>query len=186
MVMALGKEDWILEAALAIGRGGTAAVAVEPLAKRLGTTKGSFYWHFANRDALIAATLDAWENEYTEGPIAQVAQIEEPRERIARLLEVVMEDDREGQADVGLLASAHDPLVAPVFARVQSRRFAFLEECFGDLGFTPAVARHRARLAYGAFLAWFEQRRVHPDRPPSRRELRAYQRETIALLTRGS
>jgi hypothetical protein len=76
--------------------------------------------------------------------------------------------------------------VAPVFARVQARRFAFLEQCFRDMGLGPAVARHRARMAYGAFLAWFEQRRVDPDTRPSRRELRAYQREAVDLLTRGT
>ena len=34
---------------------------MEGLARRLGATKGSFYWHFTNRDALIEASLAAWE-----------------------------------------------------------------------------------------------------------------------------
>ena len=66
MAMALGKRDWILEAMFLIAQGGTARVAVEPLAKRLGATKGSFYWHFANRDELVAETLAHWEREFTE------------------------------------------------------------------------------------------------------------------------
>ena len=40
-----------------------AAVAVEPLARRLGVTKGSFYWHFANREALVAAAVTRWEHD---------------------------------------------------------------------------------------------------------------------------
>src|SRR5918998_773115 len=180
--MALGKEDWIREALFAIAEGGTAAVAVEPLAKRLGATKGSFYWHFADRRALIAEALAYWEAEHTDAMIAVVDVIADPRERLATLLAAVMADDREGQADVGLLASAYDPLVAPVFQRVQRKRFAFLERCFRDAGFPPAAARHRARVAYGGFLAWFEQRRVEPDAPPPARELRAYQRTLMALL----
>jgi AcrR family transcriptional regulator len=182
MAMALGKEDWIREALFAIAEGGSGAVAVEPLAKRLGATKGSFYWHFTDRRALVAEALDYWEREYTDAAIAAVQPIADPRERIATLLAAVMEDDREGQADVGLLASAYDPLVAPVFQRVQRKRFAFLERCFRDAGFPPAAARHRARIAYGGFLAWFEQRRVDPGAPPSARELRAYQRTLLALL----
>ena len=42
-------------------RAGLAAVAVEPLAARLGATKGSFYWHFRNRDAMLEAALQRWE-----------------------------------------------------------------------------------------------------------------------------
>jgi AcrR family transcriptional regulator len=180
--MALGKEDWIRAALFAIAEGGSGAVAVEPLAKRLGATKGSFYWHFADRGALVAEALDYWEREHTDALIAAVAPIADPRERLTALLAAVMQDDREGQADVGLLGSAYDPLVAPVFARVQRKRFAFLERCFRDAGFPPAAARHRARIAYGGFVAWFEQRRVDPDDPPSQRELSAYQRTLMALL----
>ena len=37
----------------ALARGGVEAIAVEPIAAELGTTKGSFYWHFKNRDSLV-------------------------------------------------------------------------------------------------------------------------------------
>ena len=181
--MRLGKRDWVACALFAIAEGGTAAVAVEPLAARLGATKGSFYWHFADREALIAEALATWEREATDEPIAEVEAITDPVERLRRLLAYVMESDEEGQADVGLLASSYDPVVHPVFVRVQAKRFAFLERCFRDLGLPPAAARHRARLAYGAFLGWFEQRRAAPDKPPSRRELAAYQRAVIDVLT---
>ena len=56
----LGRDDWIRAALDAIAAGGLAAVAVEPLARSLGVTKGSFYAHFSNRDELIEAALEAW------------------------------------------------------------------------------------------------------------------------------
>ena len=59
----LSPQDWIDAALAAIAAGGLAAVAVEPLAARLGTTKGSFYWHFASRDALLKAALANWEQQ---------------------------------------------------------------------------------------------------------------------------
>ena len=58
--MALTREDWTRAALLAIAEGGTGAVAVEPLAARLGATKGSFYWHFRSRSDLLAAALATW------------------------------------------------------------------------------------------------------------------------------
>lgn len=174
-----------MAALAAIAEGGTSAVAVEPLAARLGATKGSFYWHFANREALIAQALERWEREGTDALIDAVEPIADPVERLARLLELAMESDEEGQIDVGVLGSAYDPLVAPVFARVQAKRFGFLEDCFRDLGLPPMAARHRARMGYGAFLAWFEQRRVRPDEPPSVRELASYRRAVMQMLTAG-
>src|SRR4051794_41764716 len=66
MAMTRGKrqltaEDWTQAALDALARGGVAAVAVEPIAKSLGATKGSFYWHFADRNALLESALDLWE-----------------------------------------------------------------------------------------------------------------------------
>ena len=54
----LSAEDWALAALDVIAESGLASVAVEPLAKRLGVTKGSFYWHFPSRDALLVAALE--------------------------------------------------------------------------------------------------------------------------------
>ena len=57
----LSADDWALGALDVIAEQGLAAVAVEPLARRLGVTKGSFYWHFPSREALLVAALDLWE-----------------------------------------------------------------------------------------------------------------------------
>src|SRR5690349_9457645 len=82
----LTAQDWADAALTAIGEGGLAAVAVEPLAARLGATKGSFYWHFANRDALIEAALERWEEVGTEAVITEAEAEPDPTGRLRRLL----------------------------------------------------------------------------------------------------
>ena len=62
-----------------------AAVAVEPLARRLGVTKGSFYWHFPSRDALLVAALERWEKVEQETVFGQLEPIPDPRERLRAL-----------------------------------------------------------------------------------------------------
>jgi AcrR family transcriptional regulator len=62
----LGREDWLRAARLALLRGGIEAVQVEKLARVLGVTKGSFYWHFKDRDELLKLLLREWENEVPE------------------------------------------------------------------------------------------------------------------------
>jgi AcrR family transcriptional regulator len=69
-VTRLDAEAWIDAALDMLAEGGIDAVRVEPLAKVLGITKGSFYWHFADRRALIDAMLESW----TEGRIAAIRQ----------------------------------------------------------------------------------------------------------------
>ena len=60
------REDWIRAAVIALLAEGPDGVAVQPLARRLGTTKGSFYWHFSSRDELLRAALQRWETVTTD------------------------------------------------------------------------------------------------------------------------
>jgi AcrR family transcriptional regulator len=182
--MALSRDDWTRAALLAIAEGGTGAVAVEPLAARLGATKGSFYWHFRSRGELLAAALATWEREATDAIIERLGDVADPVERLRRTLVAAMEDedDEYGAIDAALLASAADPSVAPVVERVHAKRLAFLERCFLDMGLSRTDARVRARLGYSIYLGWFRQHQARGGAPPSKRELRAYQRAAIELL----
>lgn len=189
MVMALSKDDWVRAALFAIADGGAAAVAVEPLAARLGATKGSFYWHFRNREQLIAEALAFWEQSGTDDVIAELGPVADPVERLRRLLTIAIgyeDDDAAGQADVGLLAAANDPVVGPVLRRVADKRLDFLEGIFREIGFAAGESRQRARIAYSAFLGWFELRRVAPHRTPPGRERAAYERAILRLVLAGS
>ena len=183
--MALSREDWTHAALVAIAEGGTAAVAVEPLAARLGTTKGSFYWHFRNRGELVAAALATWEREATDEIIERLAGVEDPVERLRLTLTAAMEDedDEYGAIDAALLASAADPSVGRVVERVQGKRLAFLERCFRDMDLPPREARLRARIGYSIYLGWFRQLQAGGGMAPAARDLRAYQRAAIELLT---
>ncbi len=186
MAMALTKDDWIRAALRAVGEGGVGAVAVEPLAASLGATKGSFYWHFANREALLEEMLAAWEREATDEFIAAVEGIVDPVDRLRQLLTMAMEPQSDDEpVDLALLASDRHPVLAPVMARVQAKRLAFLERCFRDMGLRPAECRHRARLGYSAYLGWFEFERVQGNDTGSAKERAAYRRTVIKLLSIG-
>ncbi len=185
MVMALSKEDWVRAALFAIADGGAAAVAVEPLAAQLGATKGSFYWHFRNREQLISEALESWERDGTDEVITELAGVSDPVERLRRLLAIAIgyeDDDAAGQADVGLIAAANDPVIGPVLRRVADKRLDFLENIFSEIGFAAGDCRQRARVAYSAFLGWFELRRVAPHRTPLGPERAAYEHTILNLV----
>src|SRR5262249_10186015 len=66
------RSAWIGAALQALAAGGPDAVRVEALARALGATKGSYYWHFANRDALLDGVLDAWERVSVDDVIERI------------------------------------------------------------------------------------------------------------------
>jgi len=132
MGMALSKVDWIEAALQALARDGLSGVAVEPLARMLGATKGSFYWHFADRAALISATLELWEQRETTEVIARIEAISDPRERLIALGRGAYPGAARGNAHTAVLAAASDPRVAPVLARVTRTRLGFLERLYNE------------------------------------------------------
>ncbi|MGE3662244.1 MAG: TetR/AcrR family transcriptional regulator [Pseudonocardia sp.] len=183
----LSAEDWTAAALVALGEGGLRAVAVEPLATRLGTTKGSFYWHFRNRDALLAAALQRWEKIDTEDVIRLAERAESPHARLRFLLIGALRDNPElptGNAvELALQASAAHPLVAPVLQRVTRRRLAYLASLFTALGFDDPEAARRSLLAYTAYLGHAQLVHATPELAPQGAELEAYVEAVLARLT---
>ncbi|MFK4184815.1 TetR/AcrR family transcriptional regulator [Streptomyces sparsogenes] len=183
----LTAQDWADAALTAIGEGGLAAVAVEPLAARLGTTKGSFYWHFANRDALIEAALDRWAQINTEGTISDVEAEPDPRKRIQLLFAKAITSATADPLEVTLLATAKHPQVAAALRRVTERRLAYLTQLFADLGFPEPEARRRGLLAYTVYLGHAQLGHAMSSTLPPEEggEFRAYLSEALdVLLTR--
>lgn len=143
----LSAAAWIAGAARALEAGGAAAVRVEPLAAALGVTKGSFYWHFKDRDALLDAMLDHWERQSTLATI-EILETAWPdaRSRLRGLLALVHGNPRKG-AEAAIRAWAlSDPRAAAAVRRVDSRRENYVAGLLRQMGLGEAAARQRARL----------------------------------------
>jgi AcrR family transcriptional regulator len=178
----LSREDWINAALQALADDGAPGVAVERLAARLGTTKGSFYWHFKDREELITEALATWEREETDVLIEEMKAISDPVERLRVGTVMATEYEEEERPDVRLLPSASDPVVGEVVKRVQRKRLDFLAQTFREAGFTPAESRLRARLGYSMVLGWHHQRLIDGSERATPRERAAYQRRVVELL----
>ena len=182
----LTARDWTSAALAALARGGIAAVAVEPIAASLGATKGSFYWHFAGREALLEAALLEWERTDTDDVIAFVETEPDMLRRLRKLLAAALGAgiERPGaRVELALQSSAGHPLVAPVLARVTARRLGYLTEMFEELGFSPDEARQRSLLAYTAYLGHAQLAHATPEAAPTGEALPAYVEAVIATLT---
>jgi AcrR family transcriptional regulator len=198
MVMPKGKREsltadhWTRAALVAVASGGLPAVAVEPLAKELGATKGSFYWHFADREALVEATLQLWERRDTDEVIAAIDETQDAETRLRNLLRLAFTsvlDRSAGGArtvELALQASASHPLVSAALRRVTERRLTLLTQLYTELGLSTPVARDRGLLAYTAFLGHVQLAHATPGLLPAGRAFTAHVEQVVeALLDLG-
>jgi AcrR family transcriptional regulator len=152
----LSAPDWEQAALDTIAESGLGAVAVESLARRLGVTKGSFYWHFATREALIKAALERWERRDEEEIMAQVEPIADPRERLRELFRRVSREMQSHVIYAALMQSLDHALVQPVMTRVSQKRLDVLTLAYRQAGLDRRAAAHRARLAYSAYTGFLQ------------------------------
>ena len=165
----LSADDWAREALDQIAEQGVASVAVEPLARRLGVTKGSFYWHFPSRDALLQAALERWETAEQEIVFGSVENVSDPRERLRSLFRLVAHEVKSHIIYSELLKALDHPIVSPVIERVSQRRLDYLTASFRQAGLPRLDAQNRARLTYAAYVGFLQlslqlgQPRLHHD-----------------------
>jgi CubicO group peptidase (beta-lactamase class C family) len=131
----LSREDWLRAGRRALLAGGHERVRVETLARELGVTKGSFYWHFADRADLLEALLVEWEEETslltnalrTAAPRAELPVI------MAELSRRNVASERgESPSDAAIFAwAASDPVVARRANRAEAERMALFRKLTG-------------------------------------------------------
>jgi AcrR family transcriptional regulator len=87
----LSVDDWVDAGVELLGDEGLGAVKIDRLCKQLGVTKGSFYWHFADLAAFLAAVADRWgeRRDARKAAFAELAGVE-PRQRIAEMMELLL------------------------------------------------------------------------------------------------
>lgn len=160
----LTREDWAAAGLDALAAGGVAAVAVEPVAARLGASKGSFYWHFSSRADLVAAALELWERQGTQEVIDELEAAGSPASvRLRRLFGRAFQSRTHASAELALLADADHEPVRTVVCRVTERRIDYLADLMVRSGVSANLARRRAAHVYTAFLGNLHLMRSAPE-----------------------
>jgi AcrR family transcriptional regulator len=151
----LSADDWAREALDQIADAGVASVAVEPLARRLGVTKGSFYWHFPSRDALLLAALERLERD-EQTAYGALESITDARERLRALFRLIAHHNKTHIIYSELLKASEQPAVQAVLAHVLERRLGFLFGSFRQAGLSQKDALNRARMTYAVYVGFLQ------------------------------
>lgn len=148
----LDAAAWVKAGLEVLAAQGIAGVRVEPLAKQLNVTKGSFYWHFKDREALLEAMLTAWRRRATLQVIERIESSREPaEERLRQLLSIGFRPRASHAAEIELsiqLWGRTDARAHAALAEVDELRLRYIASLIDALGVAPDVSRARAVLAY--------------------------------------
>ena len=159
---------WVHAALQALAAGGPDAVRVETLAVSLGVSKGGFYWHFADRQALLEEMLDTWEKTGTEDIIARVASYPgDARAQLRKLFDIT--SSPEGLA-VELAVrdwSRRDSDVAGRLRRADNRRMGFVRSLFGEFCADEDDVEVRSMMSYSMVIGSYFVAVEHGDKTRS-------------------
>jgi AcrR family transcriptional regulator len=142
----LSREDWLAKA-LEVLALDPAHLRVDEIARHLGVSKGSFYWHFENRADFVHALAEYWKIAYTQS-VAEVVEAQEgtPEERLRFIMEQVV-TRKSASYDIAVRAWARmEPGIMPVIREVDEIRLNSLRGIFEDMGFEEPELGMRTRL----------------------------------------
>lgn len=154
----LDANAWIEAAFDMLADGGIDAVRIDPLAKRLGVTRGSFYWHFADRAALYVAVLKEWRKRQSYQVGSRIeSRTSTPHETLKQTLALPNSSPRATRAAAIEIAirlwSRRDAEAAKAVRHIDRVRLTYYAKLYGEMGFSRDEARKRAFLFYAALMA---------------------------------
>lgn len=142
----LSLELWLEEALEALAEQGHQVLTVDKLCKRLKVSRGSFYWHFKNRDDFVQQVVNFWDKRLT-GSIRDTAKLGQD-DAAAHLLFLMELIDRAnaGRYDIPIRAwAATNTRAAKAVRRTDRTRYEYVRSLFAELGFTGDELEMRTR-----------------------------------------
>ena len=175
----LSAKDWLDQGLRTLATRGFTALKAEPLAKAMGVSRGSFYWHFADIGAFHSAILKHWREVAAEQIIANLEAASDNDNPLALLLHRAFGAKLSLEKAVRTWATV-DPAARAAVLAIDRRRLGYVEGLLRRAsGLSPGTARARAQILYWAFLGF-----ALSDRPLPRARQQTVLAELIRMASR--
>src|SRR5713226_3216487 len=165
----LSAKDWLDQGLKTLAKSGFTALKAEPLAKAMGVSRGSFYWHFADIGAFHSAILKHWREVAAEQIIANLEAASDHDDPLLLAFGAKLSLEKA----VRTWATV-DPAARAAVQAIDRRRLGYVERLLRGSGLSPGIARARAQILYWAFLGF-----ALSDRPLPRARQQAVLAELI-------
>jgi len=183
----LQRGDWVRAAFARLSDDGIDAVRVEVLARDLHVSKGSFYWHFRDRDELAAAMLDQWDEDESAWLDEAAADEKSAAARWAELVKHLTDAAHSRQEAALRDWARREERVAARARGVEQKRRGYIAEVLQDVGFTARAADSWSELALLICLGWVDRASRDPEfRAAPRRGLGDFLSELVLAASARS
>jgi AcrR family transcriptional regulator len=149
----LSVQDWLNQGLKTLAASGFTALKAEPLAKAMGVSRGSFYWHFADIGAFHAAILNYWRQVAAEEIIADLEAIAGDESPLPVLLRQAFSGKLALERAIRSWATV-DSTARNAVQAIDRRRLDYVESLLRDAGFSRETAQARARILYWTFIGF--------------------------------
>ncbi|SRR5579871_3086485 len=173
----LSANDWLDLGLKILAAQGFSALKAEPLAKAMGVSRGSFYWHFADIGAYHGAILKHWRKVAAEQVIAGLEAAPDREQPIKLLLRQAFSAQLALEKAVRSWATS-DAAARSAVQAIDRRRLGYLVELLRRAGFSAEMAKARAQILYWAFVGY-----ALSDKPLSTTQQQTVLEELVTIAT---
>jgi AcrR family transcriptional regulator len=140
------KNQWLEASFEVLSKEGHAKIHIEHLANNLGTTKGSFYWHFKDRNDFLLSMADYWVKTANKQVIEAVQKVKgDAKTRLLALMETISRKELQ-KHDLPMRAlGIKYPKIAKIVKKVDNQRLDFVRRIFAEMGFKGEELEMRTR-----------------------------------------
>ena len=154
----LSKEEWLLHSLQTLASQGFTALKADNLAKSLGVSRGSFYWHFKDLKDFHMQVLEMWKTVMVDGTIAQLEGVQPEsgdslgaREKLEQLINIAGSGDSSLEHSIRAWAFS-DSKVQEAVDEVDGLCTQYIETLLQGIGFSNDLARVKARIIYAGHI----------------------------------
>lgn len=148
----MSREEWLVHALEALEKEGGSVLSIDALSRRLGVSRGSFYWHFKDRTDFIRQLVDYWATLSLSSVDSEIDLPEvDAKQRLLLLMEAIV-NRRLARYDIAIRAwASRDTLAEKMVKKVDEFRLGFVSSLFAEIGFEGDELKMRARTLVGYF-----------------------------------
>jgi len=144
-----GPNKWLDAAIKTLIEEGVDAVRVERLATRMGFSRGSFYHHYQDREALLRAVLEHYLQINHQNLVEMLPVLKgTPQDKLWTLWTATASQEFRDYDWAIRMWGMHDKHVAEVLKKIDVKRMEVMIGLFMEMGFNEDEANIRAALAY--------------------------------------
>ena len=142
----MSRSDWLAHALEILKKEGGSVLTIEILAKRLGVSRGSFYWHFKDRTDFVRQIVEHWSLIFTQGVAGDTDGIQtSAQEKLLALMEQIV-GEQLNRYDIAIRAwASHDPVASDMVKEVDDFRLRYVRSLFAEMGFVGEDLEMRTR-----------------------------------------